>query len=470
MLNPNILKSLSISLLMCPLLSSAMELQIPSGKLKNNQNGILDYKSDIYVPEMAWIELKPYLENLVQAITVDPMYEEVNIHFKRLGKDAADYFVWKKNLQKGFRHPISIGSGNNGSEGSKVDGEYEKYHSFLHIGNRTKIEERARVLPYKIFGGKFDESQMNQKTFINVMANVGFSSDDFAEGKHGYQDQIYVKPIHLNNKILDACAVEMKEVILSTLEKVGQPYVTFIIELDKNVSYTISDLSSYAGRESFFHEIEPLAKIIAPDENRIYVVYYNDKRATLDLHGLSLKEAKEKVINFITEKYNNFETECTVITGRGNHTNANGSAGIFKKTLPAWLKSDALRFYVQDYKLCNGGGLYKIALVEPVHINLNTQLFEEDVEKVIWFILKQDENGCNRLRIMHENHTSAYIDKVLMKVMLQLSRMPSALKSYDYGMTPTAHNLMWYEQEESSGEESDVFIQGPNLSKKNNNR
>ena len=460
MFNLNVLKSLSISLLMCPLLSSAMEPQIPSGKSKKNENERLIFTPDIDVPEMAWVNLKPYLENLIQSITADPTREKTMIHFKRLEKDSEDYCAWENSLRESFSHlPISINSANDGFEDSKVDGKYEKYHSFLCIKNHTKTEEKMRAFPYKIFGGKFDESQMSQRVFYEVMANIGFSPDDFAEGKYGYQDQIYVKPIHLNNKTLDACAVEMKEAILSTLEKVGQPYVTFIIELDKSVPYTIFDL------RSCFHEINPHTKIFAPDENRVYVVYYNDKRLTLDLHGLSMKEAKEKVVDFITEKYNNFETECTIITGRGNHTSANGSAGIFKKTLPAWLKSDALRFYVQDCKLGEGGGLYKIALVEPVHINLNTQVFEEDVEKVIWFILNQDEKGHDRLRIIHENQTSDYIDKVLIKAMLRLSRMPSAPKSYDYVFTASEHQLVWYEQEESSDEESALVFQvkGPNV-------
>ena len=93
----------------------------------------------------------------------------------------------------------------------------------------------------------------------------------------------------------------------------------------------------------------------------------NGEKSILDLHGLSVQEAQEKVINFITEKYNNFETKCTIITGRGNHINANGSSGVLKQMLPIWAQSTELKSYIKNIKLDNGGGVYKIKLIEPVH-------------------------------------------------------------------------------------------------------
>ena len=476
--------SSSLTLSICLLSQSAFGMEMERDKdtlisskssKKMTQNEKLTFKSDesdIHLPDTPWINLKPYLEDLIRLTLSDPMCEERIIHFKRLGKDSEEYFEWKDSLRKSFSYPISIGSGNGGAEGIKVDGKYEKYNSFLRISNYTKKEQEAREFPYKKFGGTFNESQVNLRTFYNIMARVGFTEDDFAKGKYGYQDQIYVKPVRLKNKVLGECAIEMKENILSTLERVTQPYVAFILELDKNVPYTLLELRSYKGRESFFHEIEPLAKIVEQEENRIYIVYYNDKRSTLDLHELALNEAKEKVANFIKEKYNNFEIECTIIPGRGNHVNSNGSSGVLNQMLPIWAGSPELKPYVKDINLCNGGGLYKINLIEPVHITLTSNEFEEDVEKVSYFISSQNEKGQNRLKIIHDNQPSEYIDKVFFEVMRRSSSTPSFPKSYSYGMTPSAHQLMWSQKDSFDHEEiesdSTIRILGPNLTRAKN--
>ena len=191
----------------------------------------------------------------------------------------------------------------------------------------------------------------------------------------------------------------------------------------------------------------------------------NSGESILDLHGLSLKEAKEEVIDFIKEQYNYCKTECTIITGRGNHTNANGSSGVLKQMLPVWVWSDELKHYIKSIRLGDGGGIYKIILIEPTHITLTSETFEDDVEKVIWFIIKQHQKGRNRLQIIHDNQTAEYIDKVLTEAMYWLSRMLSSPKLYDCVFTPSEHYLIWYEEEESSDEESGLTyrVKGPNV-------
>lgn len=450
------LKSFSsaLTLSICLLSQSALGMNLEKEDI--TQISSKKSKKTVSVPDTPWIHLKPHLENLIRQTVEDPLCEERTIHFKRLGKDSEDYFEWKEQLQNSFSYPISIGSGNEGTEGVKVDGQYEKYNSFLRISNYTKKEQDARELPYKKFGGNFNKNQINLETFYNLMVRAGFKEDEFAKGKYGYQDQIYVKPVYLKNKVLDVCAIEMKENILSTLQRVTQPYVAFILELAQNTPYTLEELSSYGGRESFFHEIEPLAEIVEQKENRIYVVYYNEKKSHLDLHELALNEAKEKVTSFIKEKYDNFETECTITTGRGNHVNSNGTSGVLKQMLPLWANSE-LKSYIQEITLCNGGGFYKVKLIEPVHITLTSKIFEEDVGKVSFFISKENEKGHHRLKIIHENHPSEYIDKVIMEVIGRSSEIASFPQSYNFGTLPTAHHLTWNQKE--STEQNNLRIQ-----------
>jgi len=407
-------------------------------------------ESDIYVPDMDLIKLKPYLENLIQLTVSDAIHEERTIHFKLLGKDFEGYFDWEHSLRQSFQYPIGIGTGNNGAEGNKIDGRYESYHHYIRITNRTKKEMEVRDFTcYKVFdepGSRILASTIDPETFYNLMVNAGFKKEHFSIGKYGYQDQIYVKPVKLQNIMLDKCAVEMKETILSTLERVKEPYVAFILELEKNLPYTLADIRSYGGRNSFFHEVEPLAKIVSQEENRIYVVYYNDKNSTLDLHGLAFKEAKEKVINFIKERYENFETECMIISGKGNHINHGGPSGILRNYLPVWAQEAELKYYIKNLALCNGGGMYKVKLLKPAHITL-ANVFDVDVEKVSYFISKTNEKGENRLRISHENLPSQYVDKVIITAMHQTSNDPASPKSFKYGLGTNEHQLTWDQED-----------------------
>lgn len=92
-------------------------------------------------------------------------------------------------------------------------------------------------------------------------------------------------------------------------------------------------------------------------------------------------------------------------------------------------------------------------------ITLNYKTFQEDVEKVVWFIAKQNENSCkdcHQLKIIHDwlwpnkqqkfvdqINKIIYIQEVLDKVRFQVSSLLSFPYSYGYEMIPGAHHLTW---------------------------
>lgn len=58
-----------------------------------------------------------------------------------------------------------------------------------------------------------------------------------------------------------------------------------------------------------------------------------------DLHGLSAKEAKLSIERTLRESENKRVDELTVITGRGNHVNKNGTRAVLFNAFPEWLKA-----------------------------------------------------------------------------------------------------------------------------------
>lgn len=59
---------------------------------------------------------------------------------------------------------------------------------------------------------------------------------------------------------------------------------------------------------------------------------------SIDLHGLSAKEAKKSVVRAFSYVKDKELGELKVITGMGNHTNTDGSRGILRKAFPGWVK------------------------------------------------------------------------------------------------------------------------------------
>jgi TPR repeat protein len=73
------------------------------------------------------------------------------------------------------------------------------------------------------------------------------------------------------------------------------------------------------------------------------------KQASIDLHGVKCKSAKELIIKKLKRLSELNVVEVTVITGRGNHINANGSRGVLFKAFPGWIKSPELKYIVKNY-------------------------------------------------------------------------------------------------------------------------
>lgn len=70
---------------------------------------------------------------------------------------------------------------------------------------------------------------------------------------------------------------------------------------------------------------------------------------SLDLHGYTLKESKEKVVKFIEKNYNNKKRFLLIITGKGRRLGVSEGwrgKGRLKENVPHWLSSVYLSKYV----------------------------------------------------------------------------------------------------------------------------
>ena len=83
--------------------------------------------------------------------------------------------------------------------------------------------------------------------------------------------------------------------------------------------------------------------------------------STLDLHGYTVSESKEKVIKFILDNFTKQKRLLLIITGKGTRLPTSGGwkgLGKLKKNVPIWLRSVELSQYIlwHDYAAPEKGG------------------------------------------------------------------------------------------------------------------
>jgi TPR repeat protein len=135
-----------------------------------------------------------------------------------------------------------------------------------------------------------------------------------------------------------------------------------------------------------------------------------------DLHGLGVKEVK-KLLNENFAKINQLHIgEFYIITGRGNHTNSNGTHGVLKKILPKLLKP-----YCQAILQVNKEeGAYKIILKPQQEVNELKDLL---------ISLCTDEDKCiEYAKILHQRAANHDIESLLALATIHLHQ---AIKGFD---------------------------------------
>jgi TPR repeat protein len=89
-----------------------------------------------------------------------------------------------------------------------------------------------------------------------------------------------------------------------------------------------------------------------------YTSKTNQASVSIDLHGLSVKDAKVEVERTFFESIADGDTDITIITGIGNHVNSNGTRGVLYSALPKWLEDSVFRDHIRS--ISKDMGAYEI--------------------------------------------------------------------------------------------------------------
>ncbi len=95
-------------------------------------------------------------------------------------------------------------------------------------------------------------------------------------------------------------------------------------------------------------------------DNQLFKQFKKSEFRKIDLHGLTVDEAHQKLIEYFKDCYSKKKLLHIVITGLGNKSDdKNFFTGKIRKIFPVWLETSIFQKYVKSYSSCkiNHGGL-----------------------------------------------------------------------------------------------------------------
>ncbi len=95
-------------------------------------------------------------------------------------------------------------------------------------------------------------------------------------------------------------------------------------------------------------------------DNNLYKQFKNNQFSKIDLHGLTVDQAHQKLIEYFSINYKRKNLLHIVVTGLGNKTNGEEFfTGKIRRQFPFWLDTEKFQFMIKSYSPCKiqHGGL-----------------------------------------------------------------------------------------------------------------
>ena len=95
-------------------------------------------------------------------------------------------------------------------------------------------------------------------------------------------------------------------------------------------------------------------------DNNLYKQFKNQHFSKIDLHGLTVDQAYQKLIEYFSVNYKKKKLFHIVVTGLGNKTNGEEFfTGKIRRQFPFWLDTEKFQFMIKSYSPCKiqHGGL-----------------------------------------------------------------------------------------------------------------
>ena len=133
---------------------------------------------------------------------------------------------------------------------------------------------------------------------------------------------------------------------------------------NEKISISISSSKENKNKSEIYEKKITKAKkiLIKPVllDNNLYKQFKSNHFRKIDLHGLTVDQAHQKLVEYFSFNYSKKNLFHIVVTGVGNKTNGEEFfTGKIRRQFPFWLDTEKFRFMIKSYSPCKiqHGGL-----------------------------------------------------------------------------------------------------------------
>ena len=274
----------------------------------------------------------------------------------------------------------------------------------LTLYSQAKLHERIAT-QYVYKSSPAEAEKIEWASIYELVRRAGFSVEHFK-----FNNALKIRTLELQGRTEEENITEIQQFLSVKLPKDSEPFHVANIILSKTSPVRADHLVGHKYRTAEEEEIEIISALCDQEEGRLLLCVVNKDRRILDLHGKILKDgktfegrnkdqARKETEDFIRQAYGNFKKEEIVLTGRGNHKNANGSYGVLFKAFKSWMKNKQLSSLLESYSPLEGNGGYKVKFKPIQKLNLQRISLEESIASLKTALLHASETQQFRFHL-----------------------------------------------------------------------
>lgn len=315
------------------------------------------------------------VENRIQHVIHHKIEKPVTVHVLLDPENISAFHKAFEAVAGKYPFPFTWSLENKGK--SKVESERPSW--IFEISLRSRAKERERV--EKEFVYKFsdeDKKKVDWQNIYDVAMRSRFTLEDFE-----FNNSIKIRTIELDDDSEVEDLKKFQHLLKHTLAKDENPFHILCITLNRKARGHHHDMLNVFLRKLSEVNVGHNRRgvVFDPEEGLLYLCLDNTHRRILDLHGKRLssghyegrstQQGEQDTQEFILQAYEMFKEEVTVLTGRGNHLNPNGTKGVLREAFRDWMAAEPFPSIVKKYCSLEGDGGYKVIFKKIQKLNLN---------------------------------------------------------------------------------------------------
>ncbi len=395
-------------------------------KKKSSKNSSLQ-QSIIHLSQYPLEETLPEIEKYIQQVIQEKREKPliVNVALENNKPAVLEFHNSFSKLVEKYPFPFSWCKINKGPD-NQINNP--AWIIELQLSSRA----RARELVEKEFAYHYsdaDTKKINWPIIYDLAMSSGFSVEDFK-----FNNSLKIRFLELQGEDEEKDLKEVQVFLEETIAKNTNPF--HIVSIKINNTLGLEPIQFFDACSQKTAHLDIRGRIHDPENGYLYLCLNNTQRNTLDLHGKltpkgfegrNVQQARKDILAFIIQAYETFQDKVTVLTGRGNHINPNGTSGVLYKGFKEWIEDESVSHIVKSHFPVGGDGGYTVILRKLQKLRLNHQQIKETAAPIIKIIPQMLQRKQSRLLLQTKPilHNQEY--ELIMNLVESLALQNSAL-------------------------------------------